>query len=377
MPKLVEALRERKFTVHLRSSYDITTKLAVINVTDKPLDTHAALVAAVGRASINIGIIAEDLDQYLREEKERKKRKDSHSTEEPKAIRNVGIPIDEITLAKARDYGDEDKYSYGIMVVRKTPTTDKEPTCSEQVLFLFGTLEERDTWQDGLHSMLSDIQHYSTAEPRKDMKLRLIRDIEELLPERDDLVRFAVTVGDESDGGTKTPSRLIFRVPKAAYEKEQAERRRLSGDTKDKTQKYHSELCKELVEDFVLHNFVIPAESVSLYRYVRSILNRLSMEAETIAITNEMDKLRLNESATQRMHPSEMKRKVKEREEKLTKLRKSLSERIGSHGPGASLIIKVLERSIDKTTYYNQYLRHAILGTSGADEDMDDEGVDD
>jgi len=368
----------------MRSSYDLTTKLALINITDRIQDGSAVPGAkdSFGKVGINIGILIEDLVQHQQEEKAsktRQKKESPHATEEPKPVKTITIPLDEICDAKAREYTEKLQNVNGILVVRSSPATQKEPTLSEQVLFLFENPDERENWYDGLKSMLSATQ-WSAPDDPKLHKLRLIKKVAEHIPREDELIRCEVTIG-ESAVGKETA--IMLRVPKAAYQNEQAEWReqRRKGEiekrSQDKKKTYRSDLCKELVQDFVLQNFIFPAEGVSLYRYIRSLINRLTMEQETAAITEEMDKLRWNSAEYVNMHVTQKKAKMDDDEMKINILRKSLRERIGTHGPAAPLIIRVLERSIDKTKHYNQYQRHALLGTTiGDDVILDDEGLD-
>merc|ERR1712157_943 len=49
-----------------------------------------------------------------------------------------------------------------------------------------------------------------------------------------------------------------------------------------------SEDCKRVVQEFVHKYGVLKAETTSLYRYVRSVVQRALMERETEAIVNEI-----------------------------------------------------------------------------------------
>jgi hypothetical protein len=284
----------------------------------------------------------------------------------------VTIPLEEIVDIKAYDYAEKKKNMFGIMVIRSCLETQNEPTLFEQVLLLFDGIDERDTWHDGLKSLLSS-KHWPEAEPASKAKLRLIKKVVEVTPEENQVISCEITLAESALGKEEA---LMFSVPKAAYEKERKEIRQRGKEgieaRAQEKKKYRSDLCKELVQDFVLQNFVIPAEGVSLYRYIRSLINRLSMEQETIAITKEIDNLRWNPAEHVQMVMLQKRHKLDDDEKKLTDLRNSLRDRIGTHGPAASLVIRVLERSIDKTKSFNEYHRHAVIGTGEAGDGTDD-----
>jgi hypothetical protein len=133
--------------------------------------------------------------------------------------------------------------------------------------------------------------------------------------------------------------------------------------------KYDSATCKEIVSDFVMHNYIIPAEAASIYRYVRSIISRLVMERETTAISNEMAALRYPKVIEKCANPTDVRSIIGGADKALAELGATLASRLGSHGPGAEVIQSICKRNIEKSRHHNRM----CFATHYGNEDPPDE----
>jgi len=128
--------------------------------------------------------------------------------------------------------------------------------------------------------------------------------------------------------------------------------------------KTDSASCKELVSDFVMQNFIVPAESASLYRLVRSLLSRVNIEKQADGLIKEIDLLRYPRLIEGCTTPTEVRNLISDADKKLHHLREEVQKRIGAHGPAAEMICMILERNIEKTRHHN---RMAFATRYGAD----------
>jgi len=218
--------------------------------------------------------------------------------------------------------------------------------CGDVQHFLeFETVEKRDDWGNGLRSLHHAYQwaHKRTEAKTDEQKLHLIKTINLQLPRPGCIISMDV----ETAGGRKAEL-----------------------DVLDKKDKYSSDACKELTHDFVLQNFVVPAEGASLYRFIRSVLSRLLMERETNIILGEMDSYRYNKvteglAAEKGANGSQVRMQLHTAQESLRDLAEHVTERIGKHGPSSQLLVDILLRSIEKTKIYNRMAFAVNFGKSG------------
>jgi len=359
--RLVESLREKKVIVQMRTSDCLITKLVMIHLDSFSKDADLKNGPTV--RAINIGVLSEDHAKTQAEEKANTvgKKNVERNDVEPKPLYIDILPVDEIYDVKARDYTERLTNFFTIQVIRENQKLKQEPMGFEQVMFIFESVDDRDTWKDGLTSLISH-QKWNRYVPKPPTKLRFIKNIEELQPTPKDFIRFRVTVGEYEP--------VDFTVPKDAILTEEAEKKKATAELRRAAQRkpvetFGSNICKELVDDFVLANYIVPAEGVSLYRYVRALVSRLMMEYETIAITDEINQLRWDAKEVAKSHTADIRVKVDADDKKLRDLGRSLRDRIGRHGPAAPLVIKILQRSIDKTLHFNRNHCHAMLGNIG------------
>lgn len=224
-------------------------------------------------------------------------------------------------------------------------------TCEDVQYFLeFETQEKRDDWGNGLRSLHHSHQWANKrTEAKTDArKLHLIKAINLKLPAPGCIISMEI----ETAGGRKADL-----------------------DIPDAKERFNSSACKELTHDFVLQNYIVPAEGASLYRFIRSVLSRLLMERETNVILGELDSFRYNKvtegcahrpgGKDQTSNASEVRMLLHTAEERLRDLAGAVPERIGRHGPSSQLLVDILLRSIEKTKIYNKMAFAVNYGNSG------------
>lgn len=122
------------------------------------------------------------------------------------------------------------------------------------------------------------------------------------------------------------------------------------------------EECKKIVGDFVVKYGIVPAESLSLYRYLRSVIQRATIEREVETVIQKISLLQyeqmLSNSATSQPNatPEDI---WKESKDGLDRIQETLSIRIGTHGAGAIIVSKILRRSVEKMKLIND-MSHKI-----------------
>eukprot|EP00928_Gymnodinium_smaydae_P026046 TRINITY_DN20558_c0_g2_i1.p1 TRINITY_DN20558_c0_g2~~TRINITY_DN20558_c0_g2_i1.p1 ORF type:complete len:365 (+),score=65.43 TRINITY_DN20558_c0_g2_i1:81-1175(+) len=115
-----------------------------------------------------------------------------------------------------------------------------------------------------------------------------------------------------------------------------------------------SEDCKLIVKSFIERNLVSAREAASLYRYIRSVVQRINMELETDDILNLMHELHFDTVAQLASEDSTGKDVERVAEQEFQSIEANLNERIGSNGSGGVFLMQILKRSIEKMRRTNE-----------------------
>lgn len=122
------------------------------------------------------------------------------------------------------------------------------------------------------------------------------------------------------------------------------------------------EECKKIVGDFVVKYGIVPAESLSLYRYLRSVIQRATIEREVETVIQKISLLQYEQmlSNSAASQPNATPEDIwKESKDGLDRIQETLSVRIGTHGAGAIIVSKILRRSVEKMKLIND-MSHKI-----------------
>eukprot|EP00927_Polykrikos_kofoidii_P067504 TRINITY_DN62990_c0_g1_i1.p1 TRINITY_DN62990_c0_g1~~TRINITY_DN62990_c0_g1_i1.p1 ORF type:complete len:377 (-),score=52.52 TRINITY_DN62990_c0_g1_i1:41-1171(-) len=118
--------------------------------------------------------------------------------------------------------------------------------------------------------------------------------------------------------------------------------------------------CKKQVSRFIKEQLILPGEALSLYRYVRSVLQRAMMEAETQKVIDDINALNFDElmkTESEKLNDGDPRPSseyiIELAEEELSSLSETIERRIGHHGAGAEIVGRILRRSMDKMKVIN------------------------
>lgn len=333
--RLQESLKE-KVAVTLRSSNDLTSKKVQLYLADKINE-----VTLKNERVLLFSRVAEEHEDHKKKKGEAENEKQAHE---------LTITISEIIEVKPKNFVEKLIQVWVLSITCTAKETDGEAV---QHFLEFEHIEKRDDWGNGLRSL----HHAHTwankpMDTRKDLrKLHLIKKITLVKPRQvgrlncNSIVSMDIELGN---GDT---------VPLDIPEK-----------------KFDSETCKEITNDCVFQNSIVPAEGASMYRYVRSVISRVQMEKETNAIISEIDTQKYAEVTKGHQislaNASTIRTLLHTAESNLKELAKNVPGRIGKHGPSSQLIVDILLRSIEKTQVYNKF---AYTCNFNADLDANDD----
>lgn len=251
----------------------------------------------------------------------------------------VTIEMKDIENVKARDYTVENNYHWVLSIQQR-----EEP---RQASLQFRMKEERDTWHNGLRSLLTQ-QHEGVpvrreegpaAEPAPQQK----RITEVTLHEPGPAVLATVQISLKD----KKASQVMLHVPEA----------RASVDD-----------IKRITQDFVRENQVDPVESTSLYRFLRTVVQRALVEQETIAIVEEIKHKNLDvlvreadQKGSREGNVDDLKERAKE---ELLALKDQIQLRLGDQGTGATIVSLILRQNIEKMLHINELTAKAYIAES-------------
>eukprot|EP00747_Dinoflagellata_sp_TGD_P168431 gnl/TRDRNA2_/TRDRNA2_194785_c0_seq1.p1 gnl/TRDRNA2_/TRDRNA2_194785_c0~~gnl/TRDRNA2_/TRDRNA2_194785_c0_seq1.p1 ORF type:complete len:293 (-),score=63.06 gnl/TRDRNA2_/TRDRNA2_194785_c0_seq1:120-998(-) len=230
--------------------------------------------------------------------------------------------VDDIEQIKVKDFivPNTNTQSYLLSVNLRT-----EPV--KHISIQFDRKDLRDSWDHGLRSIqpTQGAKTVALAQVKVPGSRYLpIKGVQLLKPEAGQLVAVKLKLGDEKE------ETLVIPEDKAT-----------------------SDNCKQIVNDFIEDNVILPTENTSLYRYVRSVVQRASMEKEVSAIVEEINNLRFERYAkTKPGEPTE--NLLTQSKAQLSTLASDLPSRIGQHGSGATVVTQILKRNIEKMKLINE-----------------------
>lgn len=326
MPSRLQETLKEKVKVRLRSSQKLVSRDVQIHLAEKLADEPPFQAEKV----VQIEILKNDEGGAP-----------TDSAEVQGTGEKILLPLSHVADVKVKNFVEKLVNVYVVSIT--CDLADGSGGSNPVQYFLeFDSAEKRDDWGNGLRSLYHAHQWVNKrTEAKSDLrKLHLIKAINLQLPRPGCILSMEI----ETAAGRKAPL-----------------------DVEDKKDKYSSEKCKELTQDFVMQNFIVPAEGASLYRFIRSVISRMLMERETNTIISEIDTQRFNkilENHRSAEH-AEVRKVLRVAEAQLRELAGAVPDRIGRHGPASQLLVDILLRSIEKTKIYNRMAFAVNYGQSG------------
>eukprot|EP00397_Hematodinium_sp_SG-2012_P034606 GEMP01037129.1.p1 GENE.GEMP01037129.1~~GEMP01037129.1.p1 ORF type:complete len:308 (+),score=72.26 GEMP01037129.1:211-1134(+) len=119
---------------------------------------------------------------------------------------------------------------------------------------------------------------------------------------------------------------------------------------------FKTELWQKVV-NFITENSILQTETMSLYRYIRCVVQRALMEKEVTTIIEDINNQNLETLMAKRgeRQPGVLddKQLHQTAEKHLDVLAAELMERVGHHGSGATVVTQILKRNIEKMKLMN------------------------
>merc|ERR1712025_1055091 len=99
-------------------------------------------------------------------------------------------------------------------------------------------------------------------------------------------------------------------------------------------------------DKFVETNLVLPTEKTSLYRYIRSVVQRAQMEKQVEKIVEEINAQSFEKLKSERSGDSPTDDDIlAQTKEELKKIAENIPKNIGQHGSGATIVTQILKRN--------------------------------
>merc|ERR1719463_934468 len=235
----------------------------------------------------------------------------------------ITVDVGDIDFIKRRDFTDVDKSDHSVeMHLLSLNHKDGNHTS-----FQFTMAAKRDAWETGLRTLISGAMAGSKIGEVKvpSQQYMAIKSLTTEICAEDELLRLTVSLGKREG---------ILSVKKN------------ENTAKD---------WKRITDEFVEKNAVLPTEATSLYRYIRSVIDRTLMEKEAIAVIEE-----INEESFEKKKKNKHGSSATDDEivllanSALTTISSTLATRIGSHGNGSMVICQILHRNIEKMKLINE-----------------------
>lgn len=234
------------------------------------------------------------------------------------------ILIDTIQSVKVKDFqdasGPERSFIYTLSV--NYAPAGKDISHSS---FQFSKQDVRNAWDHGLRSLLSGaVQSAKGSEVKvPSAKYKEIKQITLQKPKGGELVRIHVDLGDAQ-------ADLVITREKAS-----------------------SDNCKTEATSFIDKNNILPTETTSLYRYMRSVVQRAQMEEEVSKIVKQINDQSLEE--VQKRNPGRpLNEMLNETKVQLENIARDVPQNVGQHGSGAAIVTQVLKRNVEKMKLINE-----------------------
>jgi len=244
------------------------------------------------------------------------------------------IKVQDIDHVKQTDYPEDNSFRWVLGINHK----DKE---GKVTMLQFNKREDRDIWVSGLRSFVDALRATPHGSANSSMQaspevptatLQAVTDIALMEPPTGSVARVCLTLASKE--------KVYLDIPEGRDNPQQ---------------------LKSLVQDFVEQNSIMTSESTSLYRLLRTVMQRIVVSRETQNIINEISSQRLDlllpKGQPTDGNPVERAKGEQVRAEKrLKELAEEIPRRIGDQGTAAPIVSMILKRNIEKMQVINDMI---------------------
>jgi len=243
----------------------------------------------------------------------------------------ISISVADVESVKANDYLESSNYHW-VLSIRLRPTGPKEAGSCRSLQgklysLQFHSKEDRDTWCSGLQSAVAAVSRTRdgaevTKQPRTIFKVALKE------PKLDMLASMKVHM--ERNEEVKVAD---IDVPEAKSSADDIRRR---------------------TKDFIAAHEVDSAEGTSLYRFLRTVVQRAMMEKETAAIVDKIQNRSLDRVLKEAPEGTlSVEGARTQAEAQLQQLSEEIEQRLGERGTGVAILSMMLRQNIEKMRRIN------------------------
>jgi hypothetical protein len=240
------------------------------------------------------------------------------------------ILVKDIEYVKQTDYPEDNSFRWVLGINHK----DKE---GKVTMLQFNKREDRDIWVSGLRSLVDGMRSSApgqapvvqTSAELPTVVLQAVADIALEPPLNGSMARVCLTLG--KIGGEK----VYLDIPEGKNVPQQ---------------------LKSLVQDFVEQHSIMSSESTSLYRLLRTMMQRITVSRETQKIITEISSQRLDLLMPKGQSTEDPVKIQEKAEERLNFLKAEIPRRIGDQGTAAPIVSMILQRNIDKMLIINEMI---------------------
>lgn len=240
------------------------------------------------------------------------------------------ILVKDIEYVKQTDYPEDNSFRWVLGINHK----DKE---GKVTMLQFNKREDRDIWVSGLRSLVDGMRSSApgqapvvqTSAELPTVVLQAVADIALEPPLNGSMARVCLTLG--KIGGEK----VYLDIPEGKNVPQQ---------------------LKSLVQDFVEQHSIMSSESTSLYRLLRTVMQRITVSRETQKIITEISSQRLDLLMPKGQSTEDPVKIQEKAEERLNFLKAEIPRRIGDQGTAAPIVSMILQRNIDKMLIINEMI---------------------
>jgi len=238
------------------------------------------------------------------------------------------ILVKDIEHVKQTDYPEDNSFRWVLGINHK----DKE---GKVTMLQFNKREDRDIWVSGLRSLVDGMRSSAPGQAPvvpasaelPTVVLQAVADIALEPPLNGSMARVCLTLGNKE--------KVYLDIPEGKNVPQQ---------------------LKSLVQDFVEQHSIMSSESTSLYRLLRTVIQRITVSRETQKIITEISSQRLDLLLPKGQSTEDPVKIQEKAEERLNLLKVEIPRRIGDQGTAAPIVSMILQRNIDKMLIINEMI---------------------
>ncbi|OLP90753.1 Hydroxylamine reductase [Symbiodinium microadriaticum] len=249
------------------------------------------------------------------------------------------MKLSSISSVKAMDYIEGTRVNCVLIIrLRPEPSDDLMQVApdagkEEEVIVQFARVEDRDNWDTGLRYLINALE-VTVAKDQVEVPTRSFSRIKKVRleePRAGILVRgrFELASGEEPE----------LEIPESM------------ADGKD---------LNTFVVDWVQRNCVQPSETTSLYRLVKSLVHRATLESKTADIIQRINDTHFDKLLKE--HPGDPQATLEISKAYLREVGHDIPKLIGQQGTASAMVIQILQRNVEKMKVINDMAYRIHIG---------------